>query len=82
MFAAKEGLIVLSGGERRAFVVAAEKCRSGSSQSARALRWQAQFGDNAYYLELTRCGRQGEEEALRRSLRDCQRLRHRRRGHQ
>ena len=34
---------------------------------ARALRWQAQFGD-AYYLELTRCGRQGEEEALRSTL--------------
>ena len=34
---------------------------------ARALRWQAQFGD-AYYLELTRCGRQDEEEVLRSTL--------------
>ncbi|GIS20332.1 MAG: hypothetical protein CM15mP120_22480 [Pseudomonadota bacterium] len=65
VFAAKEGLIVYRWCAR-AFVVAAEKCRSGSSQG-RALRWQAQFGD-AYYLELTRCGRRGEEEALRSTL--------------
>ena len=33
----------------------------------RAQRWQNQFGD-AYYLEVSRCGRTDEEQHLRRLL--------------
>ena len=66
VFAAKEGLIVLSGGVR-GHLWSLLRNADLDQAKARALRWQAQFGD-AYYLELTRCGRQGEEEALRSTL--------------
>ena len=66
VFAAKEGLIVLSGGVR-GHLWSLLKNVDLDQAKARALRWQAQFGD-AYYLELTRCGRQDEEEVLRSTL--------------
>ena len=66
IFAAKAGLIVLSGGVRGHLW---SQLKHGDIDQAqqRALRWQAAFGD-AYYLELTRCGREDEEAVLRRTL--------------
>ena len=66
IFAAKAGLIVLSGGVRGHLWSLLSK---GDLEQARlrAERWQSHFGD-AYYLELTRCGRADEEQNLRHVL--------------
>ena len=66
IFAAKSGLIVLSGGVRGHLW---SLLNNGDLAQAkeRALRWQGEFGD-AYYLEVTRCGRADEEQNLRHLL--------------
>lgn len=66
IFAAKAGLIVLSGGVRGHLW---SLLNNGDTEQAqqRAQRWQSHFGD-AYYLELTRCGRADEEQHLRQLL--------------
>ena len=66
IFAAKSGLIVLSGGVRGHLW---SLLNNGDLAQAkeRAQRWQGEFGD-AYYLEVTRCGRADEEQNLRHLL--------------
>jgi len=66
IFAAKLGLIALSGGVRGHLwsLLNNDDLEQGLQ---RAQRWQSQFGD-AYYLEVTRCGRTDEEQHLRRLL--------------
>ena len=66
IFAAKSGLIVLSGGVRGHLW---SLLNNGDLAQAkeRAQRWQGEFGD-AYYLEITRCGRADEEQNLRHLL--------------
>ncbi|NND92244.1 MAG: DNA polymerase III subunit alpha [Granulosicoccus sp.] len=62
VFAASEGLIVLSGGVEGDVGQALQR---GQEDEARALaaRWQSQFGDR-YYLELTRTGKPFEEQYI------------------
>ena len=66
IFAAKSGLIVLSGGVRGHLW---SLLNNGDLAQAkeRAQRWQGEFGD-AYYIEITRCGRADEEQNLRHLL--------------
>ena len=59
---ASAGLIALSGGIEGDVGQALGRGRAEDAL-ARAKRWQAAFGDR-YYLELTRCGRPGEEACL------------------
>jgi DNA polymerase-3 subunit alpha len=61
LFAHEEGLIVLSGGVGGHLWDAAVQ-EDEETLRACMLRWQAVFGDR-YYVEVTRCGRPGEEQA-------------------
>ncbi|HBF62751.1 MAG TPA: DNA polymerase III subunit alpha, partial [Gammaproteobacteria bacterium] len=66
IFAAKSGLIVLSGGVRGHLWSLLNNGDLAQAEE-RAKRWQGEFGD-AYYLEVTRCGRADEEQNLRHLL--------------
>lgn len=66
VFACKEGLIVLSGGVG-GHIWSELNNDDQSSAIQRARLWQREFADD-YFLEITRTGRENEEENLRRTL--------------
>ena len=63
VFAAHEGLLILSGGVGGHLWGLLSKGDSAGARD-RAARWRGVFGDR-YYLEVMRTGRRGEEAALR-----------------